>query len=146
MSLGVYYLRPVLRSLTRKKAASVVARPSAPQPVLQRFTGQGLAEVRVKSEVVDERTPWGRNPFLTEEEARRKSPGSDGLQVNTIIIGRPKSVATVDGRTVVVGEKIGEETVMEIRPDGVVLERNGRKRVLRVSEPSISIKVKEEKK
>lgn len=55
-------------------------------------------------------------------------------------------MATVDGRTVVVGEKIGEETVIEIRPDGVVLERNRRKRVLRVREPSISVIVKEEKK
>lgn len=75
MGLGVYYLRPVLRSLTRKKAARVVAKSTAPQPVPQRFTGQGLAEVRVKSEVVDESTPWGRNPFLTEEEEARGRGG-----------------------------------------------------------------------
>ena len=145
MGLGVYYLRPVLRSLTRKKAASVVARPSAPQPVPRGFTGRTFSEIRIKSEVVDESTPWGRNPFLTEEEEAR-GRGDEGLQVKTIIVGQPKSVATIDGRTVVVGEKIGEETVIEIRPDGVVLERNRRKRVLRVSEPSISVIVKEEKK
>lgn len=142
--LAVYYLRPGwVALLTRKKAPSVVAKPSAPQGT----AGQSFAEVGMRGEVVDARTPWGRNPFLTEEEeARAKARGSDGLQVKTVIVGKPKSVATVDGRTVVVGEKVGEETVAEIRSDAVVLELDGRKRMVKVREPSISIEVKEGKK
>ncbi|MFQ5902637.1 MAG: hypothetical protein ACE5JO_03010 [Candidatus Binatia bacterium] len=147
VGLAVYYLSPGLVALLiRKKTSSIAARSSAPQPLPQGFTGRSFAEVKVKGEVVDDQTPWGRNPFLTEEEAGGKSPGSDGLQVKTIIMGQPKPVATVDGRTVVVGEKVGEETVKEIRPDAVVLERDGRKRVLKVREPSISVEVKEKKK
>lgn len=140
--VAVYYLRPEwIGVLARKKAITVAAKPT-PQGV----TDQNLPEVKVQGEVVDASTPWGRNPFLTEEETKGKIRGSDGLQVKAIIVGRPKSVATVDGRTVTVGEKVGEETVWEIRPDAVVLERDGRKRLLRVSEPTISIEVKEGKK
>ncbi|MGH7831549.1 MAG: hypothetical protein ACREP8_15385, partial [Candidatus Binatia bacterium] len=64
----------------------------------------------------------------------------------SIIAGRPRSVATIDGRTVLVGEMVGEETVVEIRPDAVVLESEGRRRILRVREPSIVIDVKERRK
>jgi len=41
---------------------------------------------------------------------------------------------------------VGEETVREILPDAVVLEKDGRKRLVKVSEPNISIEVKEKKK
>lgn len=140
--MAVYYLRPErVGVLAGKKAITVAAKPTP-----QRVTDQNLPEVKVQGEVVDASTPWGRNPFLTEEETKGKISGSDGLQVKAIIVGRPKSVATIDGRTVTVGERIGEETVWEIRSDAVVLERDGRKRLLRVSEPTISIEVKEGKK
>lgn len=151
--LGVHYLRPGwLTQLTKKKMASMAAKPQLPQAAPQGVTGRRLPEVRevkVQGEVIDENTPWGRNPFLTEAEAARgNAPVTgvlEGLKVKSIIMGRPKSVATIDGKTVAVGEKIGEETVVEIRQDSVVLEMDGAKRILRVSEPSISIEVKEGK-
>lgn len=150
-ALGVYYLRPGwLTQLSKKKITSTAAKPQPPQAAPQGITGKGLPEVKVQSEVIDENTPWGRNPFLTEAEAARGNApvtaGLDGLKVKAIIMGRPKPVATIDGKTVAVGEKIGEETVVEIRQDSVVLEMEGSKRILRVSEPSISIEVKEGKK
>jgi hypothetical protein len=46
---------------------------------------------------------------------------------------------------VMVGERINEERVVEIRPDAVILEREGRKKILRVSDPTLSIAVKEGK-
>jgi hypothetical protein len=149
-ALAAYYLRPSwVALLTGKKTLTVAAKPfpspAAPQGVIT----PNLPQVSVASEAIDERTPWGRNPFLTEEEAeaaKGKSRGGDGIQVKAIIVGRPKSVATIDGRTVTVGERVGEETVWEIRPDAVVLERDGRKRLLKVSEPTISVEVKEGKK
>jgi len=81
--------------------------------------------------------PWGRNPFLTpEEELRGGRPADRGLTIQTIITGRDKSVATLGGRTVAVGDRIGEERVVAIRPDAVVLERNGRKTILHPKERS----------
>ncbi len=83
----------------------------------------------------DEAVHWGRNPFLTpEEEATGGRPGTEGLDVKTIIVGDDKSVATLGRYTVSVGENIGEEKVVEIRRDAVVLERNGRRRILRAAE------------
>jgi len=80
----------------------------------------------------DERAQWGRNPFLTpEEEAAGGRPETSGLEIRAIIVGQHKSVASLGGRTVTVGEKIGEEKVLEIRHDVVVLERDGRRRVLK---------------
>lgn len=109
-----------------------------------------VAQVKGKDETVDEGLSWGRNPFLTEAEEAQAlglaGAGLDRLKIRAIIVGRPKPVATIDGKTVMVGEKIGEETVAEIREDHVVLERDGKRRVLKVGEPSVSIEVKEVKK
>ena len=148
--LGVYYLRPGwIGDVAKKKSSGTTARP---QPVPEGISGRRSAEVaeaKVRSEVVDESTSWGRTPFLTESEAARGkalgTSGLDGLRIKAIIMGRPRSVAMIDGRTVAVGEKIGEETVVEIRKDSVVLEVDGVKRILRLSEPSIAIEVKEGK-
>jgi len=49
-------------------------------------------------------------------------------------VGEDKSVATLGRYTVSVGEKIGEEKVVGIRRNAVVLERNGRRRILRAVE------------
>lgn len=146
----IYYVAPVvLGKLGGRKAAGKPPTAEAP-----RFSTEGVAgnmprgeagakiEARVSTEIVDEETPWGRNPFLREAETtKEKSPMNDALKVKAIITGRARPVATIDGRTVVVGEMVGEERVVEIRPDAVILEREGRRKVLRVSEPSISIEV-----
>lgn len=147
---AVYYVRPEWVTFgPGKKMAAVASKPSSSLPTpSQGAASPALPPVAVKSETVDEHTPWGRNPFLTAEEetGKRKSQGGDGLQVKAIIMGRPKAVATIDGHTVTVGEKVGEEIVAEIRPDAVVLERDGRKRMIKVSEPAVSVQVQERKK
>jgi len=143
--LVVYYFRPGWVRLVSKNgaASSVAARPAVRQPAIEKVPVQGPPVVSVRGEV-DVGTSWGRNPFLTEEEAR--VAGAERLRVNTIIVGPPKPVAVVDGRAVMVGEKVGEERVVEIRPNAVILERDGRKKVLSVSEPAVSVAVKERKK
>ncbi|MBI3001736.1 MAG: hypothetical protein HYY46_25255 [Deltaproteobacteria bacterium] len=147
---AVYHVRPEWVTFgPGKRMAAVVAKPSSSLPTPSPGAASpALPPVSVQSEAVDEHTPWGRNPFLTAEEetGKGKSQGGDGLQVKAIIVGRPKSVATIDGRTVTVGEKVGEEIVSEIRPDAVVLERDGRKRMIKVSEPAVSVQVQERKK
>lgn len=144
VGLAVYYSRlGWAPQLAKRAAPGAVSKPPPEAPVPLEAMAQGLPEVSVQGEVVDENTPWGRNPFLTEEEAKGGRDGTDGLMIKTIIVGRAKSVATIDDKTVGVGDKVDEETVVEIRPDAVILEREGRRRALKVSEPSISIKVKE---
>jgi len=149
VGLAVHYSRPAWKAFfTGKKAPSMASQRLMPtsQPALQAISVAGHADASAGGELIDETTPWERNPFLTEEEAAGpKARPSERLQVKTIIVGWPKPVATIDGRTVIVGEKIGEETVVEIRSDSVVLERDGNKRVLEVSGPSVSIEVNEVK-
>lgn len=141
--VAFYHLRPPgsIRS----------ARPVAPSlpPGLPSAGGgdstQSMAQAAPGQHAAAETLPWGRNPFLTEREAAegRGWRPDETLRVKAIIVGQPRGVATLNDRTVVVGDKVGEETVREIRRDGVVLEKDGRKRVLRIAEPSIAIEVKE---
>jgi len=130
VALGSYYLGKDGGPKQSKRARGVLGPPllsmDAPgdtQPILSKVRGTGEA------------FHWGRNPFLTpEEEATGGRPGTKGLNIKTIIVGEDKSVATLGRYTVSVGESIGEEKVVEIRRDAVVLERNGRRRILRAAE------------
>ena len=141
ITLGAYYFPSWLGLSGQKGRTSIgVGKSAAPAAVRHGRLSSSSEATGPRGETVDERTPWGRNPFLTEEEV--KGPGSDGLEVKTIIVGPPRSVAVVDGHTVLLGEKIAEETVVEIRSDAVILEREGRRRTLRLSEPSVSVEVR----
>ena len=144
LGLGIYYLPSVWLGLSPKKtpASATAGRPPAPRPT-QQGRHSATAQTKPQGEAIDDSTPWGRNPFLSEEET--KGPAADELKIKTIIIGPPKSVAVVNGYTVAVGEKIADETVVAIRPDAVILEREGRRRTLRLSEPSVSIEIKDGK-
>ncbi len=149
VGLGIYYLRSAaVAPRFKMKSPSGAAKLLARRPILEGATAQGLPEVAGPDRVVVERTPWGRNPFLTEEEeagAREpeREPEVEELKIKAIIVGPPRSVATLDRQAVLVGEMIGGETVLDIRQDAVVLEKGGRKRVLRIREPSISIQIKD---
>ena len=123
--LMVHYFRPAWNLLVSKRGAArgVAARPELQQSATEKTLVQGSSLMKARSEV-DAGTSWGRNPFLTEEESR--AAGAERLRVNTIIYGPPKAVAVVDGRAVMVGEKVGEETVVAIRPNAVIFEREGR--------------------
>lgn len=150
VGLGIYYLRSAaVAPRFKMKSPSGAAKLLARRPILEGATAQGLPEVAGPDRVVVERTPWGRNPFLTEEEeagAREPEPEVEELKIKAIIVGPPRSVATLGRQAVLVGEMIGGETVLDIRQDAVVLEKGGRKRVLRIREPSISIQIKDEDK
>ena len=99
---------------------------------------------------------WGRNPFLTREEVnslRKKetSPTSGVVslplflqwEVKSIFTSGSSRVATVNDHIVKVGDFLGEEMILEIREDSVVLGGKGRRRVLRQRQPSVLIKVEE---
>lgn len=85
---------------------------------------------------------WRRDPFFTAEEERALAAPKVALQqaktapptplptytVRAILISDAGKVATLDGRLVSEGEPIGEERVVEIRPDAVILEHAGQRR------------------
>lgn len=86
---------------------------------------------------------WQRDPFFTAEEEQAMASSKPVLvqptsavppaplpsyTVKAIVISEAGKVAALNGRLVSEGERIGEERVVEIRPDGVVLERAGQRR------------------
>lgn len=87
-----------------------------------------------------------RNPFVLpkgvqtlkdlEEIARKRDEGAaEGapkvdLKVTGIFLGKKEKTAIVGGNLVRVGDVIGSEQISEIRPEGVILERDGSKRTL----------------
>ena len=93
---------------------------------------------------------WGRNPFLTTEEIDRMNAPPPANVAETpvqrppveaalpdyaltgIVTGRQGSFAIVDGRTLQPGDRIGPEIVKEIKERGVVLDRDGQLRELRL--------------
>jgi hypothetical protein len=84
--------------------------------------------------------PWARDPFFTAAEERELAKAKvvsvpvqplaplPSYTVKTILISGTEKVATLDGRPVGEGDVIGEERVVEIRADAVVLERAGQRR------------------
>jgi hypothetical protein len=142
VALGIYYLRPGgLNLFTQTNKASMAAGQDGKSGV-EKTAAPGLPVASTKVDR-DADIWWGRNPFLTEEETQQA--GVERLRVRTIVVGSPKAVAVVDGHTVTVGEKINEEKVVEIRPDAVILERDGKKKILRLEQPTVSVGVKERK-
>ncbi len=106
-----------------------------------------------------DQVPWKRNPFLTREEMNSlqkkgtstvpSAPGVISLpvfphwEVKSIFTSGSSRVATVNDHIVKVGDFLGEEMILEIREDSVVLGSKGKGRVLRQRQSSILIKVEE---
>jgi len=133
---GIY-----LAQTGRKKSVQPLP---VPQPRNQLVTESGTRESPDRFVALEE-GPWGRNPFFPEGQSRtgEREAAPERLQVRAIITGRSRAVATIDGYTVFVGEKLGDETVAEILPDAVILESEGRRRVLKIRQPSVSVQAKD---
>jgi len=91
-------------------------------------------------------TEWGRNPFLTPQEIASlkgiklpiftsKKP-LPSVAIKSIIIQGSSRVAAIDDLIVTEGEMVGEEIVVEIREDGVMLAREDEVRFVEVAKPS----------
>lgn len=64
-------------------------------------------------------------------------------EVKSIVTSGSSRVATVNDHIVKVGDFLGEERVLEIKEDSVVLGSKGKRRVLRQRLSSVLIKVEE---
>lgn len=147
LSVGVYYWRSGwFGLLTVKKGANTPTQSITSSGDKIEATGQERTDSQTPRGTLDGEGEWGRNPFLTLAETNRNErPAESGLKIKAIVIGSPKSMATLDGQTVTVGEKIGEETVVAIHSHAVILEKDGHRRILKIEDPPISIEVKEKK-
>ena len=99
---------------------------------------------------------WGRNPFLTPEEIAALAPqplipeiinlpepilaplpeqvrALPQYTVSVIVAGEEGAWAVIDSRVVRPGDRLGEETVSQINDQGVVLERAGETRQVRIN-------------
>lgn len=122
-----------------------VPAPSEQQAVAPLPPAQTLSEPAKRSALLT----WGRNPFLTPEEeavaqapkgatTASATPGTSNV-VSAIILQGTRRVATVNNQIVMVGDVMGEERVLDIKVDRVVLERNGRRREILLRQSSIPI-------
>jgi hypothetical protein len=80
---------------------------------------------------------WGRDPF-TSSWLNESSPNvpamavmnEDGLTVTLILISATKKIAVINHRICQEGDMVGDEKIVSIKRDAVVLEKNGARRVL----------------
>jgi hypothetical protein len=124
-----------LAPLTDSSPRSVAASESAPRAPVTPLSPAEMAALQKRSS-----TPWTRDPFFTAAEERELASPKvvsvpvqppaplPSYAVKTILIAGTEKVATLDGRLVGEGDVIGEERVVEIREDAVVLERAGQRR------------------
>lgn len=121
-----------------------------------------------KEEIDHESDVWKRNPFLTIEEIESLlkpkvfsvDPGLDVVEefetvsvvegaalpvltVTSIITNDVVNVAIINDQVVKVGDMVAREEVIAINKDNIVLVYNGKKRVVRPTQPSIHIELKE---
>jgi hypothetical protein len=94
---------------------------------------------------LDRLPQWTRNPFapvhaptmaavdVVEPAAEPLVEAPPDVDVATILISPTRRVAMVNGKRARVGDRIGLETVVDIRADGIVLESplHGRRTILR---------------
>jgi len=96
---------------------------------------------------------WGRNPFLTREEIASLQKKETSLlstiskklpltqwEVKSIVISGSDKVAVINDYILTVGDYIGDEKVLEINQASVVLGGKKGKTVIKLKQPSISIR------
>jgi MSHA biogenesis protein MshK len=101
----------------------LLAASSAGQPAL----AQGLGD------------PMRPPAISTADEAKPDEGGSSRLQ--TVLISPTRRLAVIDGRTVGLGERIGDATLVAIAPSQVILQRGARWETLKMH-PGMEKKVK----
>lgn len=110
------------------RATPLARSPTTPKPV---ETMQGKVSFREPPQVPVIKT-WGRDPFLApkEVESPKLAAAPQDLKITSIIINGPRRVATIGDTVVREGEMVGNEKVVEIREDGVILSRGEDRRFL----------------
>lgn len=89
---------------------------------------------------------WGREPFelppgvqlrVDEKEVSPEAINPNIKKVTAILITGSRKVASINHKVVVVGDFVDGEKVLEIKPDRVIIEKAGRRRVIMLEKSSI---------
>lgn len=152
----VLFTSPLTKGLFQKKPPVAPARVQVPLQAQApsareeppRLSQEELARWRRRYDQV-----WSRDPFFTAEEelalrtgktppAPASPPSSTPLPsytVKVVLISGASKIAAIDGLLVSEGDLLGEERVVEIQPEWVMLERAGQRRRITVVGGDISI-------
>ena len=137
-------------------AAPAIAAGLPPAPAI---VGNATLPIQIAALPAGE---WGRNPFLTPSEIAALAPqplppiimnlpepilaplpeqvrALPQYTVSVIVAGEEGAWAVVDSRVVRPGDRLGEETVSQINEQGVVLERAGETRQVRISRSDVLV-------
>jgi hypothetical protein len=146
-----FYTSPLTKRFFQKKQPVARARVQAPlQAQASTSAARGEAPRLALDELAAWRArfahAWDRDPFFTAQEeqalrapkvasapVQRASAPLPSYTVKAVVISDSAKVATIDGRLVSEGEMLGEERVVEIQPDGVILERAGQRRRIEIA-------------
>jgi MSHA biogenesis protein MshK len=74
---------------------------------------------------------WESLPDPTRPVMARQAPAG-GLALQSTFISPSRRVAVINGRTLGLGERVGDAVIADIRPYEVVLNKNGRETRLRM--------------
>lgn len=146
-----FYTSPLTKRFFQKKQPATRAKVQAPlQAQASTSTARGEAPRLAPDELAAWRArfahAWDRDPFFTAQEeqalrapkvasapVQRASAPLPSYTVKAVVISDSAKVATIDGQLVSEGEMLGEERVVEIQPDGVILERAGQRRRIEIA-------------
>lgn len=82
-------------------------------------------------------------PITTEIKPVEIKPAETPLKLKAILISDHIRLASIDRSIVTVGDSINGEKVLEIRPDRVVLEKEGKRRTILLDQNPVKITVEE---
>lgn len=81
--------------------------------------------------------PLDRNPFWRASEGNPAvaDEGGNGLRLAGTLVGPTRKVAWIGGAPRSVGDRVADQVIVDIQPDGVVLDRDGDAVFLAIAEP-----------
>lgn len=142
-----YFTQPSGATSPVQPQPSMAVEGAAPAGAAPSVAGEGAGTLIDPTEVppppdvsLDQPPQWVRNPFAstlqppTPEVVSVETPEEEepDVVVSTILYSDARRLATVNGRIVREGDRVGPVTIVEIRPNAVVVEspRRGRRTML----------------
>jgi len=130
-------------------------KPTKGSPAVEKKKG---AEESLEFETVKRKhlaEGWGRNPFFRTEErvkevkalpttpSLQEEVKAPSLKLEMIFTANAQRVAIVSGQSVKEGDKVGEEVVVRIDSDRVILKKDGKQRTVKLDPFSVPFQVEE---
>jgi MSHA biogenesis protein MshK len=99
---------------------------------MERRSSLGLAILAGLLGATVQAADMGDLPDPTRPQGAAAATGGAPSGVQSILISPQRRIAVVHGRTVTIGDRVGDAVVVDIRPYEVILKRAGRETSLRL--------------